>query len=219
MTLSPGPSERRFCAILGHELRNPLASAMASLSVIEEMTAAGDPRTGFLQRARADLDRLSSLLSSYLDYGTATESYRRRPLDLREFLSDLQVRNDHTVVSVELPSEDVWLKGDRELLGRAIDNLIENALSVGATRIKISLQMETDRAVLLVSDDGPGVPSELTETLFDPFVSGRESSGLGLALCREVLAAHGGTISLDRATPGACFKIVLPAQVMNLATT
>ncbi len=213
MTLPAGTSERRLCAILGHELRNPLASAMVSMSVVEEMTAAGDPRGAFLQRARTDLERLSSLLSSYLDFGRAAESSKHEALDLRELLDQRCGQQAKPTLALRLPIDPVTIEADPGLLGRAIDNVLENAFAMGAERVEVDLKEDGGRAVLRIRDDGPGVPAKLRDNLFKPFVSGRGSSGLGLALSRELLAAHGGSIELEATVTGACFRILLPVKV------
>ncbi|MHC5064469.1 MAG: sensor histidine kinase [Planctomycetota bacterium] len=217
MTLPAGTSERRLCAILGHELRNPLASAMVSMSVVEEMTAEGDPRGVFLQRARADLERLSGLLNSYLDYGRAAETCRREALDLCELLSQRCASQEGSSPRMNLPTEPIRIEADAGLLGRAIDNVLENAFAMGAERVEVDLSEDGGRAVLRIRDDGPGVPAQLREDLFKPFVSGRSSSGLGLALSRELLAAHGGSIELEASVIGACFKITLPIHAERVA--
>ena len=90
-TLAPD-SGRELCAVLGHELRNPLASAITSLMVATELTDENDPRDEFLTRARHDLERLSGLLASYLDFGVDTELRRTEVLvELREAIDARQV--------------------------------------------------------------------------------------------------------------------------------
>ncbi len=201
---------RQVCAVLGHELRNPLASVVTSLEVVREMTDAEDPRTRFLERALGDLDRVGDLLHSYLDYGRGCRP-ERESVRLSTLLRDAACRCRAPEVHFG-SAPDAVLDADPRLLGRALDNLIENALAVGACRIEIRGERALHgRLILTIEDDGPGVPAELQHTLFDAFVSGRGSSGLGLAIVREVVTAHGGAVaSVGSRLGGAGFRIELP---------
>ena len=102
--------------------------------------------------------------------------------------------------------------GDPTLLERMLENRLENALSMGATRMDVYLSRETDSCVLHISDNGPGVAVNLREDLFDPNVSGRGSSGLGLALARDIVESHGGSITLLPSAVGAVFRVSLPVS-------
>jgi signal transduction histidine kinase len=216
----------RLAEVLGHELRNPLASAVASIGVTMEMTDPGDPRAAFLDRAMQELSRVSALLTSYLELGRSDESGREE-IDLVEVVSAAAQRFRTHPARIEFEvatgdetdpaarddagSEPVRLLGHPVLLERLVENLIENALSMGATRVDLYLEREPDECVLHVSDDGPGVPLEMRDQLFDPFVSGRGSSGLGLALCKDVVEIHGGSITLVPSIDGAMFRVSIPA--------
>ena len=212
MKLLESDAHVRLADILGHELRNPLASAVASVSVSLEMSDAGDPRATYLEQAMSDLERVSTLLSSYLDYGRSG-SLHATEFDLVGVVSTLCERYQaHSgKVHFESPLEVACLRGDPVLLERLIENLVENSLALGATEVELFLEREADEIVLQVTDNGPGVSRELAETLFEPFVSGHSSTGLGLAIVKDVIEMHGGAITLVPTAIGAMFRISLPA--------
>lgn len=221
MNLLGSDEKGRLAEVIGHELRNPLASAVASVSVSLEMTDRDDPRTLYLEQTLDDLSRVSTLLTSYLDFGRSG-GMNRKDLDLVEVVRKVHERyvsrfvhstQSSHVAQVGLASSDPSLRmlGDPVLLERLVENLIENAMSMGASYVDIYLESDGDDRILQVSDNGPGVPADLRDELFEPFVSGRGSSGLGLALAKDIVMSHGGTIELLPSLVGARFQITLPA--------
>ncbi len=110
------------------------------------------------------------------------------------------------------------VEGDPGQLARAVANVGDNAVRHAASRVALSLTADTDRAVLAVTDDGPGVPAEQRERIFERFARHDESrtrssggTGLGLAIAREIIERHGGTITVDpTVTSGARFVIESP---------
>ncbi len=198
-------------AILGHELRNPLAAAITGVSVVAEMVDQDDPRQPILARALADLQRTAGLVKALLDYGRS-HCPRADLVDLAELVRDAAARCGPGITpTVQAPSR-VQVTGDGPLLERVFDNLIENARGVGAKNVAIRLLIIGIREIAVdISDDGPGVPTELRDHIFEPAVSGRGSSGLGLAIVADIVAAHGGRISLLPTEHGARFRLILPS--------
>jgi signal transduction histidine kinase len=196
-------------AMLGHELRNPLAAALTGVAAAAAMTDAADPRAALLGRAAHDLERLAGLLTAYLEL-LGGRPVRTVPLDLAATVRAVAARRGAAVtVAVEAP--DVPVRGSPALLERALENLVDNALRSGARRVEISAARRGGEVVLEVADDGPGVPEGVRDRLFDAFVSGRGSSGLGLALVHDIAAAHGGSVRLLPSRQGARFVLSLPA--------
>jgi len=108
--------------------------------------------------------------------------------------------------------------GDRDALARAVMNLLENAGRYAVTRVDVSLRHVDGHLRMTVSDDGPGIPLEERERVFERFTrldEGRArddgGAGLGLAIVREIVAKHGGRIDIADGGPGACFVVDLPA--------
>ena len=198
----------RMIAVLGHELRNPLSAGMAGISAVAAMTDTSDPRHSFLERALHDLSRLSSLLDRYLEFGRSG-SVLGNSICLRELVDRLAVRDSVRLVA-NVPG-DAKIRGDSALLERALENLVDNAAKANASTVHLSARTVDGSVVIDVRDDGDGIPQDLVERIFEPFVSGGTSSGLGLALVAEVLESHGGSIDVVPAAAGARFRIALPA--------
>ncbi len=199
-------SERmRTLAAVGHDLRTPITSLRIRAELLDE--AEGEPiiRT---------LDEMSVMTDGLIAYARGAGSAETaQTLDLVPFLRRLCEDRG----AVLLPSPDISVTAQPVALGRAIGNLIDNAIRYGGMA-EVRVEREPDSAVILVEDDGPGIPPERLDDMFEPFVRGEESRsaetggvGLGLSIARNVIAAHGGTISLEnRATGGLRARVRLP---------
>ena len=138
MSLIKSNKRERLADVIGHELRNPLASAVASVSVSMEMTDVGDPRATFLTRAFDELTRISTLLTSYLDFGRSGVM-NCEELDLVAITHQIRdrYRGHPAEVKVTVGEVSVRLHGDPVLLERLIENLVENAISMGASQVEM----------------------------------------------------------------------------------
>ncbi|MFQ6046955.1 MAG: ATP-binding protein, partial [Gemmatimonadales bacterium] len=174
-------------------------------------------------------DRLSRLLSEFLDFSRVRVTHSR-PVDLGKITrAAVEVVRNHPDCSkgcdISLELQHVEVEGDEDLLHRVVVNLVLNAVQASrGGRVHVAVRaagpddmpsgVQLERAVLLrVSDDGPGVPQELRERLFDPFVTGRSGgSGLGLAIVQRAVEAHRGVVFLDETSGrGSSFTVLLPA--------
>lgn len=207
-----------LAGILAHEIRNPLASAVTNLAVASDLMEPSDPRAPFLRRAESELDRIRDLLSACLGLATAGKVHRE-PVDVCTLVREILTRREPMPTDIEIEStvdEPTVFSLDRELLGRCLENLIENAVRVSAEsgcRIRIHARLQEGGLTLTVEDSGPGVPESMRETVFDAFVSGGNGSGLGLCFVRLVTEAHGGHAEI-RASKlgGARFDLFLAAM-------
>ncbi len=200
---------RRLQAVLGHELRNPLAAALTNVETVAAMTDAADPRARMLQRAARDLDRVAALLDRYLGLGS-----HRAPRLERVSLRAAVASACRTVegLVVELDGVDTDVRVDPLLFRRVLDNLLDNAARAGASRVWCRWRRRTDGGVHLeIRDNGRGVPDCLRATLFEPGVTGRGGTGLGLAVARDVMRAMRGDIRLHRGSGGARFGLLVHA--------
>src|SRR5205807_506499 len=95
---------------------------------------------------------------------------------------------------------------------RALHNLVENALQAGAREVALTVEARGRDAAIVVADDGPGVPADLRDRIFDPYVTTKEhGTGLGLAIVKKIVLEHGGEIAVDeRPGGGARFTLTLP---------
>lgn len=205
----------RMLGGIAHEIRNPIATMRLQA---ENALAAGVQRhPGALQRILEQIDRLDRLVQNLL----ATV----QPLQLQivqEPLCDwLEQRREAITSSAAARNVTVMLHTaltdahiDPLHLGRAIDNLLDNAVRHAPAGGRVALHIEraaSGALVLRVTDNGPGVPPGLRDHLFEPFATGRaEGTGLGLALVREIALAHCGDIRYVPQDVGACFELEIP---------
>ncbi len=218
-------------ASLAHEIKNPLASIRSSVEQLSRSAQTSPDERALAQLVVRESDRLSRLLSEFLDFSRVqvTESH---PVDLGAITrTAVDVVRNHPDCSAEtdiqLEIAAAGLEGDEDLLHRIVVNLVLNAVQAckGKARITIEVRparrddlplgVALDEAVYLrVVDDGPGIPQEIRQRLFDPFVTGRVGgSGLGLAIVQRAVQAHRGYVWVD-STPeqGTTFVVLLPAK-------
>jgi signal transduction histidine kinase len=201
---------RRFTADAGHELRTPLTSVQANLSAISrhpEMSEA--QRAEMVADALAENRRIVDLLEGLqaLARGDAS-AVEQGDVELADLVSlalaAARSRHPRVTWSCDLPEEPVVLRGWEPGLRMLVDNLIENAARHGGGRVSVWLY--ADGPVLLVDDDGGGVPAQERERIFEPFVrangTSTPGSGLGLALVSQQARAHGATISVGESPLG-----------------
>ena len=218
----------QFLAVLGHELRNPLAPALTAL----ELMKARDPQTfvkerQILERQVAHMVRLVNDLLDVSRLARGKVQLERRRFEIREAVdrgidmaSPLIVQRGHTF-DVRVPDGGLIIDGDSARIVQVISNLLTNAAKYTPPggRIALTATASADQVVLVCEDNGPGIPEELVARLFDPFAQGPRTIersegglGLGLTLARAFAEVHGGTIAYERpAGHGSRFILKLPA--------
>lgn len=201
---------RAFTAGLAHELRSPIQNLVGETEVVLLSDRPAEEYRDLLRSNLEDLSELSDAVDNLVAFCRTSEpeapAARREPFDLSQ-QARLRLERERRSAArsgVTLALEtagDTRVVADREACLRVLRNLVSNAIAwspAGGT-VSVSLRGETDEVVLAVEDEGPGVPPDLGEAIFEPFVTrppaGRRAGcGLGLAICRWVLAAHGGRI-------------------------
>lgn len=212
-------------ASLAHEMRNAATGCRMALDLhAENCLAHGDEET--LVVAKRQLRLMESQLQRLLQIGKAPVPARQDAVDLGKLIEDIiplvQPAAQHADVELdwELPVQTLSACGDQEQLSQAVLNLILNALeaarqgkpsSPACRRVAVELSRQNGRAELAVSDTGPGPAGSVTASLFDPFVTTKpEGAGLGLAVARQVVEAHHGTIEWLRDADVTRFCVSLP---------
>ena len=196
----------RTVGVLGHELRNPLAAAVTGAALLRELVDADDPRRRIVDGVAQELQRMSALIDSYLDFARCGQA-KKELVRLAEVLAAAASRRESITVEGVL---DAMVVGDAALLERAFDNLIENAFAAGATNVRIEARQDRGGLRLIIEDDGPGVPPELRARIFEPGYSRHGSTGLGLGFVQRVLQAHRGSIACENGARGARFVMKVP---------
>ncbi|MDA8296673.1 MAG: HAMP domain-containing sensor histidine kinase [Actinomycetota bacterium] len=212
--------ERQLVADVSHELRNPLAALRAQLEVAERADPGEAPV--LLSGSVAEVERLSGLVANLLALARLEEGsgrVRRDEVDLDELALSAAGRlraRGQVAVSVRGVS-GARLFGDRSQLDRLITNLADNAERHASGTVSFSVRREPDGVVLVVADDGPGIPEASRERIFERFVrldSARThrdaGAGLGLAIVREIARAHGGDVHVEDNAPGARMVVRIP---------
>lgn len=210
-------------AKINHDLRNMLTSAQLAS---ERLAASKDPKVSqALPRLERALDRAVKLAADTLVYGKTQEAAPEvQTVQLAAALKEAAAEARLTGSSVKLVSKVAagdQVTADPDQLHRILVNLLRNARQAiehqadraGAGRVEVSLEAVSGASLIRVSDDGPGVPDRMRERLFQPFAgSGRpDSTGLGLAIARELAQGHGGDLTLSvTGAQGTVFELRLP---------
>jgi signal transduction histidine kinase len=212
----------KMAAHVTHEIRNPLSSIGLNLELLEEEVAgSNNPEAGQLVTAiKAEVDRLSRIAEQYLSI-----SRRPRPRLERERVEDLirellaflrpELERGSVVARVDADPDLPEVMLDESQLRQALLNLVRNAREAMAKggELSVSVRRAVDDGVdITVDDTGSGVPEELRATIFDPFFTTKQrGTGLGLAVTRDIIEAHGGAIGCEgREGGGTRFFIHLP---------
>jgi signal transduction histidine kinase len=214
--------QQRFVADASHELRSPLARMRAELEVDLAHPEVADPT----ETSRSVLDEtigMQALVDDLLALARSDAGLAPGPVetvDLDEVVAR-QVRRVRAEGRVAVDARHVGaaqVDGDAARLGRALGNVVDNAVRHARSTVTITLGHNDDTAVLAVTDDGPGIPAERRAEVFERFtrldgarMSTTGGAGLGLAIAREIVDAHGGTIAVDPDHhPGARLVMRLP---------
>ena len=208
-------AERGLLQDLSHELQSPLAR----LTIAAKLTRTAENREAAAARLQKEITRLSEMVAGLLDITRAEgdpSALRRDPVDFQETVADIvagcEWEAGEKSVSIEPRIEPAMIDGNEELLRRAVENILRNAIrhSPEGARVEISLTVENGEAALVVRDHGPGVPADALERIFAPFYrveqarerEGAGGTGLGLALAKRAVLLHQGTIRAENANPG-----------------
>ncbi|MEA2284722.1 MAG: hypothetical protein QOJ21_765 [Solirubrobacteraceae bacterium] len=210
--------QRQFVADASHELRTPLTSILANLELLAEVL---DGERGEAARsALRSSQRMRRLVGDLLllARADANRTLPREPTDIGQVLIDATAElgplaEEH---DISVDARPALVDGSRDELHRMVLNLIENAVrhTPPGSRVRATAGPRDGAVLITVEDDGPGVPPELRERIFERFVRGDgdrgSSSGLGLSIVRAVAESHGGTVTAEDAEPGARFVVRLP---------
>jgi len=219
-----------FLAMLGHELRNPLAPIRNAAEVLK-VVAPGDERLVWVHDVVVrQVNHVTRLVDDLLDISLITRGtlkLRVEPVELgallRRSIEDVRahLERKHHRLDVDLPDETTWVEGDPIRLSQVFDNLLTNAAKYtdegGA--LSISLEADPDTVRVRVSDNGLGLAPEMRLRVFDLFVQDARAidrsqggMGIGLALVKHLVVVHGGTIEAHSAGSGqgSTFEVQLP---------
>ena len=220
-------AQQQLLADTSHELRTPLTTVRGNLDLLEvERELPPAERAEVLAETREEVDRMARLIRDLLllaESGSGELQLERVPIRLDQLARDVIGRLPGGEL-ITLEAEPVMVHGDDDRLRQLVGNLVQNALRHASDRpgaVTVSVRRRPPQALLEVEDDGPGVPPDALERVFDRFYRvdrGRSrahgGSGLGLAIVRHVAEEHGGRAWAENRTDGsgARFSVSLPAE-------
>ena len=219
-------------ASLAHGIKNPLASIRSAVEQLGARSRATEDERILATLIVRESDRLSRLLSEFLDFARVRVTRGERVNMAEVAQAAVRLADTHpdrksgVSVSCVVPTETLFVEGDEDLLHRAIFNITLNAVQAApATSGRVTVELsrlnpeqiptgvpfEVSAVALRVSDNGPGIPIELREKVFDPFFTTKTGgTGLGLPIVHRAIEAHRGFVFMDSSPKGTRFTVLLP---------
>ncbi len=221
-----------FVASVSHEFRSPLTSIrQLSSMLVQGRLASEEQRQRSYELLAGESERLERLVEGLLDFGlmeAGETRYRLESVEAGDLVRDIVAAFQRTVsakgysVELALPAGHLRIRADRDALGRALWNLLDNAVkySLDNRTVWVEMEVQGDRLAIGVRDQGMGIPAVDQKSIFHKFVRGENSrqagikgAGLGLAMVQHIVAAHGGEIRLESAQgKGSCFTILISLE-------
>ena len=218
-----------FVSMVSHELRTPLTSIIGFAKTLLTLDLTEDQRVKYLGIIQTEGKRLASLIEEYLDISrieAGNFTLKTAPFDLSALvkeITDSAAAGPDKFIITHLPSGLPEICADRDRIKRVIINLLDNALryTPAGGAVEVSARIFDKSIAVIVSDQGPGVPADEREKIFEKFYRGSDrvakrtrGSGLGLAIAKGIVEAHGGTISVaSEPGKGSFFSFTLPYKL------
>jgi phosphoserine phosphatase RsbU/P len=216
----------QFIAVLGHDLRNPLASISAGARILGR-EAKSDKEHQVIAMLETTVLRMAGLIDNVLDFargrlggGITLARDSRKPLEpmLHQVIDELRLSSPGRQIDAEY-TLDVPVNCDRSRIGQLLSNLVGNALSHGASNEPVRVRAATEDGMfkLSVANRGEPIPKAAMNRLFEPFFRGevrasRQGLGLGLHIAAQIARAHEGTLSVSSTTEETRFTFVMPLR-------
>jgi len=210
----------KIAAALAHEIRNPLGSISGSIEIIREAPGLGDDERRLCEIVRHEVARLNDLVGDMMDLAkprvpnAATVDLARIARDVID-LAQKGGRAEHDVPLTYEGPDRLETLADGAQVRQIVWNLVRNAIQVSGAGVPVTVKVSgtPDAAVVEVSDRGPGIPREMRSRIFDAFVTTRSHGvGIGLAVVKQIVDAHNGTIEVEDAPEGGTtFRVRLGA--------
>ena len=184
---------------ISHDLRTPLTRIKLQLALIKDMEIS--------KKLSGDVDEMEKMLNEYLQFSKSTFSDKTETFDISELIKSTVKKYENADISLDQPEKTIFT-GRKNLIQRCLNNLIDNALKY-ATKVKVKQKKIRKTIVIIIEDDGPGIPASEYENVFKPFYKidkgrseAKSSVGLGLSISSDIIRSHGGTIELRKSETG-----------------
>jgi two-component system osmolarity sensor histidine kinase EnvZ len=193
---------------ISHDLRTPLTRLKLQLAMLNQKEIS--------KNMSKDIDEMEKMLNDYLQFAKNQVYEESSPIDIKDLFIELVENFKNNKIQL-LNNEEIFLVGRRNALKRCLNNLIQNSLT-HAENVFINSSKTISRLVILIEDDGPGIPAEQYRNVFKPFYRldksrslNKSGVGLGLSIAEDIINSHGGSILLGKSTyEGLQIKISLP---------
>ena len=193
---------------ISHDLRTPLTRIKLQLAFIKDKE--------ITNKLSKDVDEMEKMLNEYLQFSRSNFTEKSEKFNLSELIMSIVKKYENKNILVDQKTE-VFFSGRKNLIQRSLNNLLDNAINF-SKNIKVTQQKIKRSILILVEDDGPGIPSSEYENVFKPFYKvdksrnqTKSSVGLGLSIASDIVRSHGGNIELGKSEMGGLkIKIVLP---------
>ena len=193
---------------ISHDLRTPLTRLKLQLAMLKQKDLSN--------KMSKDIDEMEKMLNDYLEFAKNQIQEKTRNINLKDLFDKLKKNNENKNIEISC-KENIFLNGRLLALKRSFENIIQNGLTYGKN-VYIDLKKGTNRALIFIEDDGPGVPEDQYKNVFKPFFRldksrslNKSGVGLGLSIVEDVINSHGGTIQLSKSKfKGLQVKISLP---------
>ena len=193
---------------ISHDLRTPLTRLKLQLALMKDEQLS--------QKMSLDIDEMEKMLNEYLQFTSSNYLEKDETFNISELIEGIVDKYDNKNISKQLAPR-VYMSGRKNLIKRSLNNLIDNALKY-AKKINLQLSKKNNSILIIVDDDGPGIPEKEWEDVFKPFYKidksrgdSKSSVGLGLSIASDAIKSHGGNILLeDSPLNGLRVKIFLP---------
>ncbi len=218
----------RMSAGVAHEINNPLAVIGYACQLLQEECVYSDDQQELLERIETEVERLQNLTSELLTY-SGNQDDKRKLVNINDTVKDVvallryELNKSHTTLKNDLDMTLPSIFIDKNRFKQIFINLVLNAVQAMGPHGQICVHTswsQLDGIQIDFCDNGPGVPEDLKERIFEPFFTSRKDgtgTGLGLYLCRKIIAEYQGTLEVsDNPAGGSCFTIKLPAACLEL---
>jgi signal transduction histidine kinase len=218
-------NKSELISMVSHEVRTPLSSVLGFTRLLLERDVGDEDRRRYLHIIDSEATRLAALVTDFLDARLIEDGQfvlRPEPLDVRSVVLEQSefgvVHQARHRLKLELSDEPLLLDADRQRLTQVVSNLLSNAVkySPAGGTVTVGAKRVNGAARIWVEDEGDGIPPEHRSQIFEPFFRGGAASagipgtGLGLAVSRRIVEAHGGSIGFDPLDRGTRFWVELP---------
>jgi signal transduction histidine kinase len=211
----------KAASAVAHDFTQPLSAIAGAIGLLRMDSTAPEVRDRCFTAIEGELGRLQRMKQEIVEFARGESSLDEAHVRIDSFLE-----NTVSALKPELARRGITLRVDHGHSGewyidsyrleRVLENLVRNAAAAisGEGTIVIRSMFRGDELIIEVQDDGPGIPEEILDEVFEPFVSygKKEGTGLGLAIAQNVVQQHEGTIEVVSSTEGTCFTITLPRR-------